>query len=74
MHVLQGRIIEILGGGDECAKEDTLECPLLECDVKMRFCPIDVDKSGEYDWCGDLGTVYDVGDEGGERGILDMVL
>lgn len=40
--VLQRGVIEVFGSDDEGAKEDTLQCPLLEGNVEVGLGPVDV--------------------------------
>jgi len=47
VHVLERGVIEILAGGDKCAKEDPLVGPLFECDVEMGFGPVKIDECGQ---------------------------
>jgi len=54
MDVFERRVIQIFGSTHQCAEKDPFECPFLECDVQMRFRPIDVRECGDNDGCGDL--------------------
>jgi hypothetical protein len=38
-----------LAGSDKCAQEYAFIGPLFEGNVEMRFCPVQVDKGGQYD-------------------------
>jgi hypothetical protein len=44
MNVFESGIVQILGSTDECSEKNTFECPLLECYVKVRFGPVDIDE------------------------------
>lgn len=46
---------------------------MLECDVKVWFGPVDVDEGGEDDGHGDLRTLDDGGNKGGEGGVLEVM-
>ena len=48
---------------DECAKEDTLIGPLLQCNLEMGLGPVDVDEGDEESWDLDLCLLDDVVDE-----------
>ena len=51
---------------NKCSQEYTLARPLLEGDLQMRFCAVDVDEGDKQDWDLDLGLVEDVGHKGGK--------
>ena len=59
-----------LVGKDECAEEDTLIGPLLEGDLDMGLCTLDVDEGDEEGGDLDLCLGEDVGDELEELGVF----
>lgn len=54
--VLEGRVVGILGGDNESTEEDPLEGPLLESDVEVWACAVDVDEGEEESGSDDLGA------------------
>lgn len=69
VHVLERRVVEVLGRGDEGAKEDALEGPLFEGDVEVGTSAVDVDECGEEGGGGYFCAGEDGGGEGGELGL-----
>ncbi len=55
---------------DECAEEDTLVSPLLESDLNVWLCTLDVDEGDEESGDLDLCAVKHVCDELEELGVF----
>ena len=59
----EGRIVDVLGGGDECSEEDTMESPFFCLNQEVRFGLVDVDKGHQDGGHLDVHGVQDVCDE-----------
>ena len=44
MTVLEGRVVGVFGGEDECSEEDAVESPVFGLDREMGFGTVDVDE------------------------------
>lgn len=58
-----------LAGNDERTKKDTFAGPLLEGDLEVGFCAVDVYESDQQRGDRYLGTSEDIGHKGGEGAV-----
>jgi hypothetical protein len=68
--VLECGIVKILGRHNECPEENPLQSPLLETNVKMGLCALDVDERDQQSRHGDFSTLEHTCYELCELGML----